>query len=567
MPENDTWVVIDKRMNALKPLHVRMDRTKGQLYMEDFQLLGFDGKTPLKNVINITGNNPSVFANSVKADLLTAKWQTVVEGDIPEEIKRNIQQFADDSFEQADEYLRNRFGLTSLKGWLAGHVCIRSFIGVRWLTSEKDGEFQIDCLPVDMRWTPYQYDKDGLAWVAPISFRNMDDLKLEYPGKELRAGKGGGEEINDSEVRDYWSRKKNELWINEGKVTTGTNNLGKPPFVIVSPPTGFSLRDKGFLEHEAPDIFWMNEKLYKEWNRSLSIEQTFAMQQLWPPYEREVTDLDAKPAKPVPKAGQVAKVKQGERAQRVETGDMNRASERARQDISDMIDVGGVSNAELGSATLDRPGIWFTRQFEIRQKLEGPLLEAMQIARQDLAQLNIEQFINGGMGNLMVGKTGSKNKFSAEMLGNPSKYRITMRFMISSKTQETVNLAQAQSAIGILSLKTIHKNILNVEDPAGEFRELALDKAKANDASIELVEMAFRYVDEAEQIKDEDEKDLKLLQSKRLFEQAVAVIKASRQQLQNPEIDQPQASRSVLAGALGGENSGGGNGQAPTEVL
>ncbi|KKN48590.1 hypothetical protein LCGC14_0651350 [marine sediment metagenome] len=564
MPENDTWALIEKRMNALKPLHSRMDRTRDQLYMEDFQLLGFDGKAALKNVINVTSNAPSVFADAIKADLMTAKWQTVVEGDISQEIKQNIVQFVDASFEQADEFLLNRFGLTSLKSWLASHVCIRSFIGVRWLVTEKDGELQIDCLPVDMRWTPHQYDKDGLAWVAPISFRNMDDLKLEYPNKELRAGKGGGEEINDSEVRDYWSRKVNELWINEGKVVSGPNSSGKPPFVIASPPTGFSLRDKGFLEHEAEDIFFNNSKLYNEWNRTLSVEQTYNMRQLYPAYEREFEVLDGKPAQPAPKAGQVGKVKKGERAQVVETGDMNRGSAQARQDVKDAIAVGGASDAELGSSQLDRPGIWFTRQFEIRQKLEAPRLEALQIMRQGLAELNIEQFINGGMGELMVGKTGSKNKFSADMLGNPSKYRITSRFMISSKTQETVNLAQAQSAIGILPLSVIHRDILNVEDPAGLMRELALEKAKANDASIELIEMAFRYVDEAEQIKDEAEKDLKLLQSKRLFEQAVATIKASRQLLQNPEIDQPQASRSVLSGALSEGNGAGGNGQ---EVL
>ena len=564
MPD-DTWEVIEKRMMALKPLHSRMDRTRDQLYMEDFQLLGFDKKTPLNNVINITGNAASVFADSFKADLLTAKWQTVVEGDITEEEKRNIEQFVDDSFEQADEFLLNRFSLPSLNVWLSGHVCIRSYIGVRWLTSEKDGEFQIDCLPVDMRYTPYQFDKDGLAWVAPISFRNMDDLKLEYPGKEFKAGKGGTDEINDSEVRDFWNRKVNELWINEDKVVNGPNNLGKPPFVIVAPGSGFHLRDKGFLEHESPDIFWMNTKLYNEWNRSLSVEQTFAMRQLYPAYEREFEVLDATPVKPAPKAGQIGKVGKGERAQIVETGDMNRGSERARTDVTDMIEMGGKSNAELGSAGLDRPGIWFTRQFEIRAKLEAPRLEAMGKMRQGLAELNLEQFLNGSLGELMVGRTGSRNKFSASMLGDPTKYRITMRSMISSKTQETVNLAQAQSAIGIAPLKIIVKDILNAEDPDGWLRELALDKAKANDASIELVEMAFRYVDEAKKIVDEDEKDLKLLQSKRLFEQAVATIKASRQQLQNPDIDQPQASRSVLSGALG--EAAGGNGGNGQEVL
>ena len=530
MANKTNWQIVSNRMKQLNKLHERMDKTRDLAYMEDFHLTTFDGKQYLDNVINVTGNSPVTFANAIASDLMTAKWQTVVEGDISSKQTRDIEQFVDDNFEQADEVLLNKFGLPSLDAWLCNHVCLRSLIGVKWIGQvDKNGNYLLDVLPCDMRWFAWQHGLNGLSYAAPMFFRNSDDIMLEFPDAKLS-------ENTELVLVDFWDSVTNEVLVSKGdtyEVTAaGTqidkqkNSLGYPPFVIVSPATGFMLRDKGYLEHEAEDIFFMNRKLYKEMNRALSIEQTLGMDVLYPPYERETEDMDSEPAEPVPKSGEVKKVPKGERAQPVPRGDLNKASLTAREDIYNQLQLGGISDAELGSARLDRPGIWFAKQFEIRHKLEKARLEALAMMKEGLARMMIKQFIGSASGELLIGKTGRRNKFSPKMLGDPDKYRVSFTYGISSKEMEIVNLAQAQAARGIVPDRIIIRDILRADDPAGWERELQLQKAKEANPAISLLQMAVKYAEEAADVEDETEADMLKLQSKILLHDYVMMMRA-----------------------------------------
>ena len=539
----DNWHKVADRMKQLSKLHDRMDATRKLIYLEDYHLKTYDEKSYLDRVVNITGNQPAVFANAVVSDLMTATWQTVVEGNISQGQAKEIEQFIDDNFEQADEVLSDKFGISSLYAWLCNHVCVRSLIGVRWISQVEGGMYKIDCLPVDMRWCAWRYGKNKLSWVAPLFFSNSDEIKEDYPGALLP---GNTEHL----LVDYWDDKENEVWVTGGnsyeataagtKIFSQQNNLGYPPFVIVLPAVGFMLRDKDFLEHEAEDLLFMNRKLYKEMNRALSIEQTLGMDVLNPPYERETEDFDSEPAQPVPKSGEVAKVKKGERAQPVPRGDLNRASLTARDDLYRQLELGGISDAELGSARLDRPGIWFAKQFEIRHKLEKARFEALAVMKEGLARMMIKQFISSGEGELLVGKTGRRNKFSPKKLGDPDNYRVSFKFGLSSKEMEIVNLAQAQAARGIVPDRIIIRDILQAEDPAGWERELAMQKAKEANPAIMLLEMACRYAEEANMIEDEVQADLLDMQARILLHDYVMTM---RQRLSPQPVEAPKAGK------------------------
>lgn len=541
MPEKTTWQKVSDRMKQLSKLHDRMDKTRDLAYMADFHLTTFDEKDYLDNVINITGNQPTVLAHALISDLLSAKWQTVVEGDISQRQAHDIEQFLDDNSAQADEQLLERFGISSLYDWLCNHVCLRGLIGVRWLGQlNKNKEYKIDCLPVDMRWCGWRYGRQGLSWVAPIFFTNSDDILEDFPQAPLAEG-------SEYVLVDYWGSGLHQTLVAKSSTaefpTSGNqiaeqkNTLGYVPFVIAMPPAGFMLRDKGYLEHEAEDIFFMNRKLYKEMNRALSIEQTLGMDILYPPYERETEDLDSRPALPVPKSGEVKKVKKGERAQPVPRGDLNRASLTAREDIYRQIELGGISDAELGSARLDRPGIWFAKQFEIRHKLEKSRFQALAMMKEGLARMMIKQFLSSakGAGEISIGQTGRKNKFSANMLGDPDSYRISCRPMVSSKEQEIVNYAEAQAAIGIAPLKIIVRDILKAEDPDGWMRDLEMEQAKKANPALGLAEMAVRYAEEGEDMADENEADLKKWQSMMLVHDYVMLMRARMQPQTQPQ--------------------------------
>ncbi len=527
-----TWQLIEDRMTQLKNLHKRMDESRKLAYMDAFKMKKYNSSEDLSNVINVTGNSPAILANAIISDLLSARWQTVVEGNISTRQAHDIERFIEDNFAQADEVLLNRFGMVSLQAWLCSHVCIRSLIGVRWLSTIVGSGYQVDCLPVDMRWTPFSFGKNGLNWVAPITFMNKEDLFEEYPDIKISL------KDTNNEARDYWNGKENETWVEQKLVNKQNHSMEKPPFVIVFPSAGFMLRDKDYMEHEAEDLFFLNRNLYTELNRALSVEQSLGMDIMYPKMEQEQEDYRGTPD-PLPKSGEVVAVRKGERHQPVPRGDLNLASRTSRQDIGRMIEIGGISDAELGSAALDRPGIWFAKQFEIRHKLERARFEALAIMKEGLARLMIDQFIlaskSGEVGEVKVGQRGRKNKFSVKMLGDPDSYRISFKYGLSSKEMEIINLAQAQAARGIVPERIIVRDILKAEDPDGWFRELAMEKAKAANPAIGLAEMAVRYAEDAEDTADEMDAELKKWQSMMLVHDYVMIM---RQRI-NP---QPQPS-------------------------
>ncbi len=556
------WQIITDRQSKMELRNAQMDKSRDRIYQVDYALPNFNGK-PIKNAINVTGNGAVVLFEAIKSDLLGAKWQTVVEGEVSNRQAHLIEQFIEDNLEEADEYLLNSFGITSLHAWLCNHVCARSFIGVRWLSLIEKGQYKVDCWPVDMRWTPYVRMKGGLKWVAPVVFTNSEELIAEYPKAEIAEG-------NNIEVREYWDSLKHEVLVSEKVIFEEKNSTGSVPFVIAQPPSGAMLRDKGYLEHEAPDIFWLNSKLYDELNRSLSIAQSLAFQSLFQAMEYETENYDSEPPVTPPGPGEVKKVRKGERHVPIPQPELNQAAMVTRQDLMKMIREGGVNDIDLGNISQAVSSIWITAQAEIREKLRGPRLEALQVMRQGLAKLMIRQFINSdrSASGLLLGLTGKKNRYSASNLGDPDKYLIRCELRISDKKQEIANLAQFEASKD-LPLKFRLTNILKADDPAGIMRELEVEEARKADPAIALHEMALRYVEEAEDMQDEDEANAKLIQAKMLMERGVALIRARQQPVQPalpekarvPQVEQPKGGGNLLPALLGGMNKGGNGGQ------
>lgn len=578
MAANDTWAKIQRRITDLQGLYDRQDKTRDLVYMDPpFKLMDWTGKVSLSNVINITSNAATVFGNAIASDLMGTKWQMVVEGKgISKTMASEIEQFINDNFAQADEWLLESEGMSSLDAWLANHVCVRSLIGVQWISQVVNGEYMLTCIPRDMRWTPFRFGKDGLDWVAPITWKSREDIEELFPGfsipggGEVQAGKASGSEF---EVRDYWDGRHNETWVAKGEAGQQPHSLGRPPFVIVSPSAGFMLRDRGYLEHDAEDLFYLNKGVWDEENRTLSVDQTFAYRQLFPAYEYPVKPefYDGSPSDAAPKTGESLKRREGEIHEIVEMGDMNRASQTSRLDIKQMREIGSISDAELGTSFGNRPGVWFTRQFEIRDKFLTPRRGAIGVMKQGLAKLMIEQFQKAkdekgkDFKEVSVGRRGSKNKFSAKSLGDPDTYTITARFMVSSKTQEFMNMTQAAAAKSIgMPQEIIDRDILKVENPAEMRRLRDIEQARQADPAIALAEMGVRHAEEAERMDDETEKDLKNFESKLLIERAVSIIKQRAQpqplppEATVPRVEDPKGDGGAVGRLLGPQGGGAG---------
>jgi len=560
----NTWDKITSRQTGMKQLNDRMDATAKLLLWDDdpYKLVKPDGKTKLRDAISVTPNLPKVFAHGVVADLMGGKWQTVVEG-VSGRKSHVIESFVDDNIAQADEYLLERYGIPSLDAWLCNHVCARFAIGVRWIAQIIDGEYKVDCLPLDMRWTPYVLNK----WMANITFRTKPDLEQELEGYEKLAKDTGGtynkiklEKEEDIEVRDHWDDKINEIWVEKQLVFSQGHKFGKYPAVIVIPASGFMLRDKGYLKHEGEDILFLNSGLYTELARAISLEQTSGYAGLYPGYEKEVENIDGKASQPPPGLGESLNVKKGERHEPVPRGDINKAGQTARVDIQEMV----ANGAPMSPREYNTPpsAILLAGETELISKFQNAHKQALGIFKSQLARLMTEQFQNAGQ-EVFIGRRGKRSKYSPTKLGDPDEYTISYQLTVKSKRQELANLTEFAAVYDKLPLSWTLPNILMADDPNGIINDLELERAKQADPAIGLSEMGMKYAEEAEDMEDGEDKELKIFQSKLLIDQSVRIV---NQRLNPPPVlpevkppSQPKGNTNLLntaAGALQGEPKG-----------
>lgn len=534
---DNTWQMITKRMNELQPMHDRMDKSKDLAYLTEYSLKDPDNENlALSGVINVTGNWAAVFGHTIIQDLLAAKWQTMIKG-LTDRQAHEIEEFIEHNLDQADEYLLEQYGLPGLSHWLCNHVCVRGPICVEWYSYVEKGEYKIHCQPHDMRYVAYH---PTFKWVAPILYMTKDEIEEIYPNYRLGAAKSGAE----YEVRPYWDDKKGEVWIDGGLVETKPNIYGKPPFVIVFPPAGFMLRDKGYMKHEAEDIFFLIRGLNDENNQTLSIEQSLIYNVLRPGYERPQENPDASPAQPIPQSGEVVNVKKGEQAQPVPTGDFNRATLSAKQDIQRMLSEG----APIAPRSYTSPpsGSELVAEMEALARHQNCRIIGLQLLKQQLARLMIDQSIvlAKKYKGLTIGSRGKRKSFSANVLRDPGSYSISYRGMTKNKRYEIANLAMFAAAYDRLPLRYNLEHILQADDPEGIIADLEMEKAKQADPALALFEMALSYAYKAQDIDDEVEADALKLKSMMLVERAEAIVNQRKQPAQLPQSAQvPEAER------------------------
>ena len=540
--------IIKNRIKELREQYDRMNKTAKFVHLEPYELLQYDGKTAIRNVANVRPNRAATFMFAMVEDLIGSKWQTVIEGKITTEEAHVIEQFIDDGIAQADEVLLRSQGIPRVHDWVCNHVCARGPIGVRLISGNVKGLYTIDALPVDMRWVPYEFgDRDSkwLDWACNITKRSKGWIEKEYPREAWRFSYD-----KIYEVWDYWDGDKNKIYIAEEFIKERKNKFGYPPFVIAIPPVGFMLRDEGWEKYDGEDALFLIRGLLDEDARRMTIEQTLGMNLLFPARVRPVKDYGNAEDIAIPMSNEEQTYPEGELPELLPQADMSNVSMAAREDFSAMLDEGG----RISPTTYTSPpsAILIATEEEIKGKVLNSRLETLGVFRSQLARMMIDQFIKADEHG-EVGVTGKRTKYTVSQLKDPGKYSIRCQLMTKSKRQELANLAQFAAVYDKLPLKINLRDVLIADDPDEIIRELELERAKQADPALALHEMALRYVEEADDIEDDEEANAKLIQAKMLVERGVSIIK---QRMASPvedapEVEQPKGNGNLLPALIG----------------
>jgi len=241
---------------------------------------------------------------------------------------------------------------------------------------------------------------------------------------------------------------------------------------------------------------------------------------------------------------------------------MNKASEYARRDILNMIDEG----APLAPRAYTQPpsAVEVMTEVELLNQLQQSRVHSLEMFLSQLCRMMIDQFrIVSSEGTVAIGKRGKKKQFSVAQLKDPEKYDVTCKLMPENKRIAIVNESRALAMWGRAPLKYILRDILQAEDPDGWMRELDLEEAKRADPALALFEMGVRYVEEAEDIENADDAELKKFQSMMLIERGISMVKARMQpapmskEVREPKLEQEKGNMQGLISALGAGGQGG----------
>lgn len=552
----NTWQKVDEIVKELKLLTDRMDNSKDMFYLKSYELKDMDDEKV--DAINVTSNKPATFANAIISDLTQATWQTVVEGNISEKDAHIIEQFIDNNLEQIDEYLIEKQGLPGLHEWLSNHVCVRGPIGAEFYPVISKDSYKVHCFPFDMRWTPFRRGSEGLDCYATISFRSRDDLITEYPKFVNKIPTG-----QEIEVRNYWDSKVNELWIAGNKVDEQNNPFETPPAIIVFPTAGFLMRDKGYMKYEGEDLLFMVRDIIKEWNRTLTIEQSLIFNVLRPPMEYEEDNPTAEPNVPPPRTGETLGRPKGGLHKPVPTGDMNTANLKASQDIYRHLEEGAPTSPRV--YTQAPSGAELLSEMEALARLQNSRQIALKVFREQFSRMIIDQFRVLAKGSYNIGSRGRRQTYSVVSLKDPESYNISCKLMTKNKRQELANLAMFTAAYDRLPLRYNLSEVLMADDPDGIINELEIEQSKKADPAIDLFEKARRYARQAEKTDDDVEARALESVSKMLTERVCKIIEqraqpeenALTQQTRSPETKEPAGSGQALTSLLGQSGLGG----------
>ncbi len=520
---------ISEKEGELGTLYARMDKDRDIVFLNAYTLKGFKGgpyqDREIPNTVSMTMNRPAVFANAFTMLLQKSELQLEVEGKSDTQNKK-VEDYLNDLYYTMDVGLKP-YKIASLKAWLCNHVAIRGPIGARF-TWDKTGK--PSCLPMDMRFCPFETGPTGVSKFAYHTWRSSASIKAEYEkvkGAVLSSIPTG----TKIDVYDYWDNEKNVVLANGQTILEVENVYGFPPAVIDFPSTGFMLMDNGYEDKWAESIFFMIRDLIPEWNRLMSIQQTKAIEIIKPRYSHQVKDQTQAPQS-YPEIGANTPYNEGEEPHLLQSMDITQGFAGAEKSLDNAIQTGGISESELGNVDLDRTAVWISAQTEIRNKSLIPRLECIESFYRQASEMLIRQY------NLLdfedpipLGRNSNKKQYKPKELGDPDTYTIDVRFMPDNSQQKIANYSLAISLKGTLSEDTIIRDVIQSDDPDGEIDKKRAEEARQSNPVIFYYDLAERLLDIAD-TKFADEKQRYIRQAKIMADRMVEEIHKSKQSTQ-----------------------------------
>ena len=505
MPTTLEYIIETER--AMQPLFTRMDRDRNLYNMIEYQLKDKVGQ-PLKDSINVTMNEPKVFADRAQAFMSEASMQVVVEGKhLKDADTTYIENFDSDIRYEIDQRLMLR-EITSLYTFLVEQVCVRGRLGSRIVCRQDNEIFVPDVLPCDTRYLIYEYGSKDLEYAAFKTVRSRASIEQEYP-KAIGIGGTSKRGI----IWDHWNKTKNEVWLGGEKAGEGfplweaENKLGYPPFVIQKVGAGSMLQDEGAIAHSGESIFANDRLLYEHLNMMASILLTMTMMGFRGTYQWESEGgAEAQPPRDGVGVGKTYSIDKGTKGLfPVEINDIKQATRLFYALLMGAIQRGALPNVDYGNLTFPLSAVAISRLSATKDAIFSPRLQAIALYYRHLHKMLKDQYIKGKY-STELGEEGMRRQYKATDLTKD--YTIKYRFHSVSPEQDIANYAVAAQARAVgISQHTTFEKILKLENPKGEIMKSQAEEVRRLDPVIAFFDYGHALIDQGEFFKADLVKD------------------------------------------------------------
>lgn len=462
------YKLVTEKRAEMGDIFKRMDDDEGIYLLKPYEMYHLPPQQTRKvdDVVNVTLNDPLIFAQKAIAVMCGAQMQSIVEGrKLSGKQTTKLEEFLADIFYMIDEWLPRR-RLPSFDGYTNEQICMRGrILGRSCIRIDSERGLIPDVVPLDSRFYVDDTDGNDILWGAPWYQRSRANIERQYSRDTDRPLVFKNKKT--AEVIDYWDKDQEIVFV-DGRVIRDQENIYKyPPFIFTVCPAGSMFASEDATKHQGESILWADRGLWAEKNRTATLMQTMNVNALHPPLQYESDHGENMP--PMEKSPYKSRTTRG--IQKGTKGyfplpfsDINRATTLFYSILESSLQRGSLSAIDYGTLTFPLSAIAITRLTGSRDDIFLPRIQAKAIFYRDLSRMVINQCIALGQ-KVEIGERGSENTYSKSDLAGD--YTVKYRFFTESAEQNLANFSIANAAQDYLDGDTIRRDILKLADPDG----------------------------------------------------------------------------------------------------
>lgn len=470
---------IKDKEQEFSELYSRMDDDKDLIYNTDYTFEDYSGRA-IPRAFSVTVPMAADFFKKVVSRLVTTSRQPIIDCHDNSLDISIIENFILDIDNEIDNYLLYR-------GWDAAfpanvsYACARGLCAEQHLWRIEDGVLIPDTRQLDTRRLTFEFGSKDLAWAGYTMYRNRSAVEQEY---------GVVTDARIAEVIDAWDTESHQIYIDKTLVIDEKNIYGYVPFCISPVNVGSGLKEKDGIAHNTESIFWPHRDMYAEVNFIASILKAHSFESIRPALQMPNTDGKAgRVPQEYPSGGSITPVEQA--ILPMPRADMINSLRAYQALIESIIQKASLSPTEYGNVSFPMSAVALARLMATTGDILAPRLQAL--GRLYQLRFNMIRKQCSEFGKIELGTEFNKRIYNPKDLNGA--YTVTFRYATDTLEEMASRAAIAQGVQGIISNKTVRKNILMLNDPDGEEQRLEAEEARRINPLLALFEQVHALID------------------------------------------------------------------------